>query len=564
MSDLIEQELCSQDDLQNGQMKEISIKHNEKEFKILLIKHDNNFYAVGNKCTHYSLPLVNGVLHKNRLRCFAHGACFNIQTGDIEDYPGLDSLPTYKVIVNALSNKVILKASEKELEMKARIKEKSEADLVTVSTSCCSLTSKRAPKIVIIGAGAAAVQCFETLRQHGYTNELTVITRESVFAYDRPKLSKAIDVKIEAIELRNEAFLKESGIKIAYNENVKEIDFKNRKILSDSGNVFDYDKLLIATGLESKPYPKTKGENLNGIFTLRSYADSKRIIEFYNRVKSDRKLNIAIIGNSFIAMELASYFSSKNENIQILCRSMPFSKQLGEKVSNLIYKLHLSKGIQFHIDKNLHINEFSGEENKVKSILLENDVKFDCDLVLVAVGSIPATSFLNSNQIQLTNDKYIIVDKYLRTSIDNVYAAGDVTHFPLSCIKLFPSSNDHISIGHWQLSCDQGRCVANSLIGEFKQFSTVPFFWTVNQGKSVRLAGLNENYDDIILYTDPDGKNEFKFVCFYLLQNRVVAVSSCDWDPICSTFAELINDTIEIKREHVSNDPWGFRSLLKK
>ena len=65
--------------------------------KVLLIKQNGVFSAIGSKCTHYAAPLVKGCLGQGRVRCPWHGACFNIKTGDIEDFPGLDGLQTYKV-----------------------------------------------------------------------------------------------------------------------------------------------------------------------------------------------------------------------------------------------------------------------------------------------------------------------------------------------------------------------------------------------------------------------------------------------------------------------------------
>lgn len=73
--------------------------------KILLIKQKGELHALGTKCTHYGALLNTGALGDGRVRCPWHGACFNIKTGDIEDYPGLDSLPCYKVyklFVNSL------------------------------------------------------------------------------------------------------------------------------------------------------------------------------------------------------------------------------------------------------------------------------------------------------------------------------------------------------------------------------------------------------------------------------------------------------------------------------
>ena len=88
----IDYELCNVDDLKENEMKLMTVNAFNKEYKILLVKYENEFYAIGNKCSHYSLPLSSGVFYKGRIRCFAHGACFDVKTGDIEDFPGNDCI----------------------------------------------------------------------------------------------------------------------------------------------------------------------------------------------------------------------------------------------------------------------------------------------------------------------------------------------------------------------------------------------------------------------------------------------------------------------------------------
>lgn len=80
-------------DLKDGQMKEVMVE----EQKVLLVRTQGQYSAVGSKCSHYGAPLIKGTLVGDRVRCPFHGACFNVKTGDIEEYPGLDSLPVYKV-----------------------------------------------------------------------------------------------------------------------------------------------------------------------------------------------------------------------------------------------------------------------------------------------------------------------------------------------------------------------------------------------------------------------------------------------------------------------------------
>lgn len=88
--------MCKQEDINENEMKLLPLGDDGK--KILLVKQKGELHAIGTKCTHYGALLHTGALGEGRVRCPWHGACFNIKTGDIEDYPGLDSLPCYKVL----------------------------------------------------------------------------------------------------------------------------------------------------------------------------------------------------------------------------------------------------------------------------------------------------------------------------------------------------------------------------------------------------------------------------------------------------------------------------------
>ena len=108
---MIERELCGSDEMANNTMREFAIKLDDAtSVTVLLIKYENAFSCLASRCTHYSVPLSMGVLHNGRLRCMAHGASFDVKTGDIEDYPGPDCLPSYPVYVNHSTGMVHLKA----------------------------------------------------------------------------------------------------------------------------------------------------------------------------------------------------------------------------------------------------------------------------------------------------------------------------------------------------------------------------------------------------------------------------------------------------------------------
>jgi len=118
--DYIEQVVCKVSDIKENEMKEVVLG----EGKVLLVNQGGQLSAVGTKCTHYSAPLVKGVLSNGHIRCPWHGACFNAVTGDIEDFPGLNSIPAYQVTVvgedvKVKASKAVMKANSRSVAMTA-------------------------------------------------------------------------------------------------------------------------------------------------------------------------------------------------------------------------------------------------------------------------------------------------------------------------------------------------------------------------------------------------------------------------------------------------------------
>lgn len=178
--------------------------------------------------------------------------------------------------------------------------------------------SSRIPKCLIISSGAAGLLAADTLREAGYGSKITILTKENHIPYDRPKLSKGFSFSINDIKLRDEEFFKTNQINFEKNQQVNKIDFDKKTVFSLSGKTFDYDKLIIATGLDANKSSRP-GNDLKGIFTLRSFDDMQTIKSYFDKLKEElssngddsKRLNVVSVGGSFIAMEAICFFSDK-------------------------------------------------------------------------------------------------------------------------------------------------------------------------------------------------------------------------------------------------------------
>uniref|UniRef100_A0A8C5N9B5 Apoptosis-inducing factor 3-like n=1 Tax=Gouania willdenowi TaxID=441366 RepID=A0A8C5N9B5_GOUWI len=462
--------VCQESDLKDGEMKEVSVG----DQKVLLVRTQGQYSAVGNKCSHYNAPLIKGVLVGDRVRCPFHGACFNVKTGDIEDYPGLDSLPRHKVKVE--DGKVYVVINKK------------------------------------VRDRPASLVCAETLRQNSFQGRIIIVTKDAVPPFDKPKLSKALNLDSSSILLRPSDFYQQHGIEVWTEKEVVAVNPADRCVKMSDGSLQHYNQLLISTGCRARPL-SCPGSNLNGVKLLQSHKDANDI---HNSCIGQRAV---VIGASFIGMEVAAYLSNKAASVAVVGTSRyPFERSLGLEIGKMSMQ---EQNVKFYM--NNEVTEIKGEDGKVKEVLLKNGTVLQADVVIAGIGNLTFPLFKNICTVLL---------QFMKTNVTDVFSAGDITSFPLTI-----RGDQRVNVGHWQMSHAQGRVAALNMMNKPTKLESVPFFWTMLLGKSIRYTGYGEGYTEIIF----KGKvEEKKFLAFYIKEEVVVAAASMMFDPAVARIAELM------------------------
>ncbi|XP_027431962.1 apoptosis-inducing factor 3 isoform X1 [Zalophus californianus] len=583
--DCVEAAVCHVKDLENGQMREVELGWG----KVLLVKDNGEFHALGHKCPHYGAPLVKGelsqdtqevgwdlpegclgppwtlkvssiggvswavgksqqllghrgeglllvapaqhcpppgVLSRGRVRCPWHGACFNISTGDLEDFPGLDSLHKFQVKIE--KEKVYVRASKQALQLQRRTK---------VMAKCISPSAghSSSTNVLIVGAGAAGLVCAETLRQEGFSDRIVLCTLDRHLPYDRPKLSKSLDAQPEQLALRPKEFFRAYGIEVLTEAQVVTVDVRNKKVVFKDGFKLEYSKLLLAPGSSPKTL-SCKGKEVENVFTIRTPEDANRV------VRLARGRNAVVVGAGFLGMEVAAYLTEKAHSVSVVeLEETPFRRFLGERVGRALMKMFENNRVKFYMQT--EVSELRAQEGKLKEVVLKSSKVVRADVCVVGIGAVPATGFLRQSSINLDSRGFIPVNKMMQTNVPGVFAAGDAVTFPLAW-----RNNRKVNIPHWQMAHAQGRVAAQNMLAQEAEISTVPYLWTAMFGKSLRYAGYGEGFDDVIIQGDLE---ELKFVAFYTKGDEVIAVASMNYDPIVSKVAEVLASGRAIRKREV-------------
>ncbi|XP_073745720.1 apoptosis-inducing factor 3 isoform X2 [Callorhinus ursinus] len=520
--DCVEAAVCHVKDLENGQMREVELGWG----KVLLVKDNGEFHALGHKCPHYGAPLVKGVLSRGRVRCPWHGACFNISTGDLEDFPGLDSLHKFQVKIE--KEKVYVRASKQALQLQRRTK---------VMAKCISPSAghSSSTNVLIVGAGAAGLVCAETLRQEGFSDRIVLCTLDRHLPYDRPKLSKSLDAQPEQLALRPKEFFRAYGIEVLTEAQVVTVDVRNKKVVFKDGFKLEYSKLLLAPGSSPKTL-SCKGKEVENVFTIRTPEDANRV------VRLARGRNAVVVGAGFLGMEVAAYLTEKAHSVSVVeLEETPFRRFLGERVGRALMKMFENNRVKFYMQT--EVSELRAQEGKLKEVVLKSSKVVRADVCVVGIGAVPATGFLRQSSINLDSRGFIPVNKMMQTNVPGVFAAGDAVTFPLAW-----RNNRKVNIPHWQMAHAQGRVAAQNMLAQEAEINTVPYLWTAMFGKSLRYAGYGEGFDDVIIQGDLE---ELKFVAFYTKGDEVIAVASMNYDPIVSKVAEVLASGRAIRKREV-------------
>ncbi|KAJ8062254.1 hypothetical protein OCU04_008802 [Sclerotinia nivalis] len=506
-------------DLKPGEKKEVEVEGIEGG-KVLLCNVGGKVTALGHKCTHYGAPLVKGVLTGDgRLTCPWHGACFNATSGDIENAPALDALPSFEL---SEKNGSVFVTGDKETIKSSRRKPN-----IRITGGVSS------EKVVIVGGGSGAIGTVEALRETGFKGSVTMISNEGYLPIDRTKLSKALIDDESKIAWRDEAWFKDGSIDVLY-DTVSGIDFEGKNVLTKTGGSYPYTKLVLASGGNPRSLPLPGFKELGNIFLLRNVYNVKNIV----KAIGEKNKKIVIIGSSFIGMEVANATAKDNDVTVVGMESAPLERVMGAEVGKIFQKALEGNGVKFYMNAGVEkAVQSTSDSTKVGGIQLKDGTTLDADLVILGTGISPATEYLKDNKsIELRKDGSLTTDEhFLVSGLKDVYAIGDIAAYPYHG----PGGEGGLTrIEHWNVAQNAGRGVAthiNKPTAKPKPF--IPIFWSA-LGSQLRYCGNTINgWDDLVLQGEPD---EAKFVAYYCKGETVVAVATMQFDPIMTQASELM------------------------
>src|SRR5262249_41554862 len=274
---------------------------------------------------------------------------------------------------------------------------------------------------------------------------------------DRPNLSKdylAGTAPEDWLPVRGADFYSERGISVLSGAEVTALDPARHEVMLAGRPPLASRALLLAPGAPPIRLGRP-GATLPHGWTLRTLADSRGIA-----ARAAAGGSAVVIGASFIGLEAAASLRARGMEVAVVApEARPLERILGPELGDFVRALHEEHGVRFHLGR-------KPAGISASEVTLDDGSRLAANLVVMGVGVRPRVELAQAAGLKL--DRGVVVDEYLRTSIPDVYAAGDIARYPVSGTTW--------RIEHWVVAQQQGRTAARNMLGAREPFPAVPVF----------------------------------------------------------------------------------------
>jgi len=371
---------------------------------------------------------------------------------------------------------------------------------------------KQNTHIIILGGGQTAAYASKEIRKIDTYSKLTIISEEKYLPYERPPLSKDCllgKMNFDQCLFFPESFYLENKIEFINNTKIIDINFEDKKLFS-SKNFYSYSKLLIATGSTNRNLIVDEEEILpdENLIYLRNVKESETI---KSKMKSAN--NILIIGGGFIGLEIASSASQLGKKVTILeRRNQLMGRVIPSEIAKLIQDRHQNNGTKIYLS--VEIKKINKNQNNSYEVLLDSDEKLETDLLIIGIGSSPDTTIYKNKSLDIDNG--IITDEFSQTSIENVFAAGDVANF------FHPFYGLHMRLESFKHAQNHGINAGKNIVGKKTSYTEIPWMWSDQFELNLQMTGICSDYETIV----QRGNSVTDGIIYFFLKNRRI-IGAC-------------------------------------
>ncbi|MGA1864815.1 MAG: NAD(P)/FAD-dependent oxidoreductase [bacterium] len=419
-------------------------------------------------------------------------------------------------------------------------------------------------KYVIIGNSIAAVHAVEAIRERDKNGSVILISDEDCHVYSRPLISYYLGEKVKAdqMDYRPASFYADHNVKTILGQRAVSLDTQSKTVILEDQTRVRFEKLLLTTG--GSPFiPDIPGREMQGIFSFTTIEDADCLREF---IKNHNTRRAVVLGGGLIGLKATEALIALNIQVTIV--------ELADRILSATFDLTAS-GI---IEKALNVvgcsiitgntvKEFiEGEDGRVGAALLKDNSRIETDLVIIAIGVRPRVDLAKGTDIKV--GRGILVDRFLQTTVKDIYAAGDV----VECFDFIMNTNRPVAI--LPNASKQGRIAGHNMAGGEKVYEGCLAM------NSVELAGIptiSVGLTDPVLLSNTEREKRIEvlqelreerdtYKKVIIEGNRIIGVILIGNIDRAGIYTGLIKDKVDISsfKDHLLKDDFGLLSLPRE
>lgn len=338
---------------------------------------------------------------------------------------------------------------------------------------------ERAYDYLIVGGGMTADAAAKSIRKHDGKCTIGLIGNEPHAPYERPPLTKALwtkDKPVESIDLETQR----AGVELHLGRTAVDLDRRAKTVTDDSGDVYRYGKLLLATGARPRTLPFAGGERTIEFRTLDDYKRLRNVAQAGAR--------IAVIGGGFIGGELAASLTSVGCKVTMLFPGEAIGAgRYPHALANFLNGYFRERGVELRTEVRVVDGRVKGDEVE---LALSDGANLLFDAVVAGLGVVPNTELAAKAGLRITDG--IAVDSLLRTSDPSVWSAGDVANFHHAGL------DRAMRVEHESAAVGMGHHAGRAMTGLEDPYNAQPFFYSDLFDLGYEAVGLLDARLDIV------------------------------------------------------------------
>ncbi len=364
---------------------------------------------------------------------------------------------------------------------------------------------------LVLGGGIAGGKAVEAIRKNDRKASIALVTDEPHRPYQRPPLTKGFlrdEADLESVFLEEEDYYDEKDIQIIAGKKAIGIEPDKHQVNLEDQTTLEYSKLLLATGGKAVTLD-IPGSDLDGVFSIREIEDSRTL-----RDAVGKGSRVLVMGGSFIGCETAASLTQMGAEVaQIFPEENLLEKILPHEASQYLRKIYEERGIR--VISGTVAEKLQGQKSLTRAVLVSGEL-LEIDLVVMGVGIRLNTDLAKQAGLDLDDaDQAVLVDGQLRTSHEDIYAAGD--------IAAWPDENDgtRLRVEHWDVARRQGQVAGRNMTGQEERYNALPYFFSDLFDLSFEVWGNLDRWNKTVLRGSYDSGS---FAIYYFFEDKLVGV----------------------------------------